>query len=100
MLDFIRQLPTDDKRKVGEDLMTVQIGFPMGLPLCRPLGDGLMEVRTSLSSKREVRMIFTFDRSEQRLLVLHAFIKKTQRTLKTDLDLAKARRQEFAIKRS
>ena len=52
--DFLRQLPVADKKKVGEDLMTVQIGYPMGLPLCRPLGDGLLEVRTSLPSRREV----------------------------------------------
>lgn len=96
--DFLRQLPTDDKKKVGEDLMTVQIGYPMGLPLCRPLGDGLMEVRTSLPSKREIRMICAFDSSAQCLVMLHAFIKKTQRTPKSDLDLAKNRKNEFIMK--
>lgn len=98
VLNFIRQLPADDKKKVGEDLMTVQIGYPMGLPLCRPLESGLMEVRTSLPSKREIRMIFAFDGRAQRLVVLHAFIKKTQQTPKADLDLAKTRKNEFSMK--
>lgn len=40
VLDLIRQLSAEEKKVVGEDLKTVQIGFPMGLPLCRPLGDG------------------------------------------------------------
>ncbi len=96
--DFLRQLPIDDKKKVGEDLMTVQIGYPMGLPLCRPLGDGLVEVRTSLPSKREVRIIFAFDSGMRCLVALHAFVKKTQRTPKSDLDLAKSRRNEFTMK--
>jgi phage-related protein len=96
--DFLRQLPIEDKKKVGEDLMTVQIGYPMGLPLCRPLGDGLMEVRTSVPSKREIRIIFAFDGDAQCLVALHAFIKKTQRTPKSDLDLAKSRKAEFIMK--
>ena len=96
--DFLRQLPVADKKKVGEDLMTVQIGYPMGLPLCRPLGDGLLEVRTSLPSRREVRILFAFDRPGQRLVALHAFIKKSQQTPKSDLDLARSRKNEFALK--
>ena len=96
--DFLRQLPIGDKKKVGEDLMTVQIGYPMGLPLCRPLGDGLVDVRTSLPSKREIRIIFAFDSDAQYLVALHAFIKKTQRTPKSDLDLAKSRKNEFIMK--
>ncbi len=96
--DYLRQLPANDKRKVGEDLMTVQIGYPMGLPLCRPLGDGLTEVRTSLPSKREIRMIFAFDSGSRCLVVLHAFIKKARQIPKSDLDLAKSRKAEFIMK--
>jgi hypothetical protein len=65
VLDFVRQLSAEEKKVVGEDLKTVQIGFPMGLPLCRPLGDGLYEIRSSLPSKREFRLIFFFDRARQ-----------------------------------
>lgn len=98
ILNFIRGFDANDKRKICEDLMTVQIGYPLGLPLCRPLGNGLSEVRISLPSKREVRLIFTFDSETQSLIVLHAFIKKTQKTPKADLQLAKSRKGEFAMK--
>lgn len=95
VLDCIRQLPPDEKKVVGEDLKTAQIGFPMGLPLCRPLGDGLYEIRSSLPSKREFRIIFFFDRARQVLLVVHAFIKKSAKLPKADLNLARKRREEF-----
>jgi phage-related protein len=95
VLDFVRQLSTEEKKIVGEDLKTVQIGFPMGLPLCRPLGDGLYEVRSSLPSKREFRLIFFFDRARQALLVVHALFKKSAKLPKADLDLARKRKEEF-----
>lgn len=95
VLDTIRQLSDEEKKVVGEDLKTVQIGFPMGLPLCRPLGDGLYEVRSSLPSKREFRLIFFFDRARQCLLVVHALFKKSAKLPKADLDLARKRKEEF-----
>jgi len=98
VLDFLRSLSIDDKKKIGEDLKTLQFRFPMGMPLCRSLGNGLMELRSSLPSKRESRMIFAFDQEYQSIVVLHAFIKKTQKTPKTDLDLARSRKAEFQMK--
>jgi phage-related protein len=95
VLDFIRQLSAEEKKVVGEDLKAVQIGFPMGLPLCRPLGDGLYEIRSSLPSKREFRLIFLFDRARQCLLVVHALFKKSAKLPKADLDLARKRKEEF-----
>lgn len=98
VIDFLRALPIDDKKKVGEDLKTLQFGYPMGLPLCRALGKGLMELRSSLPSRREARLIFVFDAAMQTILILHAFIKKTQKTPKNDLDLARSRKAEFQMK--
>ncbi len=95
VLDFVRQLSAEEKKVVGEDLKAVQIGFPMGLPLCRPLGDGLYEVRSSLPSKREFRLIFFFDRQRQCLLVVHALFKKSAKLPKADLELARKRKEEF-----
>jgi phage-related protein len=100
VLDFIRQLSAEEKKVVGEDLKAVQIGFPMGLPLCRPLGDGLYEVRSSLPSKREFRLIFFFDRQWQSLAVMHALIKKTAKLSKADLELARKRKEETLRKGS
>jgi hypothetical protein len=64
-----------------------------GMPLCRALGDGLWEVRTSLPSNRIARVLFSV--RQGRILVLHGFIKKTQKTPPDDLALARRRNREF-----
>lgn len=72
----------------------VQFGWPVGLPLCRPLSDGLWEVRSTLSSRREARVLFGF--YDGMLIALHAFIKKSQRTPKEELALARKRMMELS----
>jgi phage-related protein len=98
VLDFIRSLSDEEKRVIGEDLKTVQLGFPMGPPLCRPLGDGLYEIRSSLPSRREFRLIFFFDGLRQCIAVMHALIKKTPKLPKADLALARKRKEEILRK--
>jgi phage-related protein len=92
--DWIRNLARADQGIVGRDLLAVQLGFPMGLPLCRSLGGGLWEIRSTLSNRTEARMIFYFDSPLQAVVVLHAFIKKSQRTPKAEIELALHRRRE------
>jgi len=72
--------------------MRVQFGWPIGMPLVRSLKDGLWEVRSSLPSRKIARLILCFH--QQTLVVLHGFIKKTQKTPAEDLDLAKRRMRE------
>ncbi len=50
--EWLSQLPLDDRKVIGRDMAKVQFGWPLGLPLCRSLGDGLWEVRSSLPSAR------------------------------------------------
>jgi phage-related protein len=83
------ELPREDQRVIGRDLAKVQFGWPIGLPVCRPIGAGLWEVRSSLASKREARVLFGF--YEGIVIALHAFIKKGQRTPQGDLALARER---------
>src|SRR5260221_5278981 len=83
---WLRSLDKEDKAILGEDLMVVQIGFPMELPLCRPLGQGLWEVRSSLTGNREARLVFYHDSQAQALVVLHGFIKKARKTPKAEID--------------
>ena len=64
--------------------------------LRRPLGNGLWEVRSTLTDKREARLIFYQDGRAQALVVLHGFIKKTQRTPQREIDLALKRKREFS----
>ena len=76
--EWLRSLSTEDRRTIGTDLATLQVGWPIGMPLCRSLGAGLWEVRSKLANNRIARLIFFV--AEGRLGVLHGFIKKTQRT--------------------
>jgi phage-related protein len=91
-LEWLRGLDKNDRRAVGLDLMRVQFGWPIGMPLVRSLKDGLWEVRSTLPSQRISRLILCFH--EQTLIVLHGFIKKTQKTPASDLALAKRRMKE------
>jgi phage-related protein len=91
--DWLRGLGDADRQAVGLDLMRVQYRWPVGMPLCRALGDGLWEVRTSLPSNRIARVLFSMQQG--RILVLHGFIKKTQKTPADDLALARRRNREF-----
>lgn len=96
VVEWLRELPKADRVVVEEDLLTMRKGFPIGLPLCRPLGQGLYEVRSSLPSKREARLILFHHSGLAALVVLHGFIKKQQRTPKPDLELASRRKRSFA----
>ena len=93
--EWIKQLAPDCRKIIGFDLKTVQLGFPMGLPLCCPLGNGLWEVRSSLPNRTEARLIFFQHKPSRNLVVVHAFIKKSQKTPKPDLDLALKRKREI-----
>jgi len=90
--EWLTQLPRNDKRVVGRDIAKVQYGWPVGLPLCRPLTGGLWEVRSSLPSGREARVFIGFH--EQTLIALHAVIKKTRKTSAQDLAHAQRRLKE------
>lgn len=91
--DWLNELPREDMRTIGRDVAKVQFGWPVGLPLCRPLSGGLWEVRSSLPSRREARVFFGFH--EGLLIALHAIIKKAQRTPAEDLTLARNRLKEM-----
>ena len=76
---------------MGGDIKTVEYSWPIGMPVCRPLGDGLFEVRTQLKNTI-ARVIFCI--SKNHMILLHGFIKKTQKTPTNDLDIAKKRMKE------
>src|SRR5712671_5189454 len=81
--EWLNELPREDQRTIGRDIAKVQFEWPIGLPLCRPLSAGLWEVRSSLPSKREGRVLFAFRGGM--LIALHAFIKKRQKTAPEDI---------------
>lgn len=86
--EWLRELSALDRKTIGEDIKTVQFGWPLGMPLVRKLDKDLWEVRIHLES-RIARVLFTV--SAGKIVLLHGFIKKSQATPKADLDLAKDR---------
>ncbi len=86
--DWLRELPAGERRTIGEDIKTVQYGWPVGMPLVRKLEKDLWEVRIHLQT-RIARVLFTV--SNSKIVLLHGFIKKTQATPASDMTLAKDR---------
>ena len=91
--EWLKELSREDKRAIGRDIAKVQFGWPVGLPLCRPLSGGLWEVRSSLATRREARVLFGFHSGT--LIALHVIIKKTRKTPAEDLTLARQRLKEI-----
>ena len=81
-------LPREHRRIIGEDIKTVQFGWPLGMPLVRKLDKGLWEIRVRLPGAI-ARILFTA--GQGRMILLHSFIKKSQKTPQDDLELAKTR---------
>ena len=92
VLEWLRDMAREDRRQLGLDLLRVQENWPIGMPLCRNLGGGLWEVRSSLHGGRIARLLFCLRAGD--VFVLHGFIKKTQKTPPQDLQLAGKRMKE------
>jgi phage-related protein len=88
--EWLKKLPGTDRKLVGDEIRTVQFGWPVGMPLVRKLGPGLWEVRVRLDG-RAARVLFTILDGEA--MLLHGFIKKGQKTPTADLDTAMARKK-------
>jgi phage-related protein len=91
--DWLLDLPSEERRVLGFDIQTVEFGWPIGMPVCRPLGKGVYEVRSNLSDGRIARVIFCIIANE--MVLLHGFVKKTQKTPPSDLALAVKRMKEI-----
>jgi phage-related protein len=91
--EWLKNLPAGDRKIVGEDIKDVEFAWPIGMPLCRPLSRGLWEVRSNLTQGRIARVLFC--EHEGKMVLLHGFIKKTQKTPASDLELAFKRKKEI-----
>ncbi len=90
--EWLKSLPLPEKKIIGQDIQTVEYGWPLGMPLVRGLGDGLWEIRSRFRD-RIARVIFFI--CDNNMILLHGFIKRGQKTPKTDIELAKKRRKSF-----
>lgn len=90
---WLKELPEKERQAIGKDLLRAQWRWPARMPLCRPLGSGLWEVRTDLPTKRTARVLLCLYR--EHLVALHGFIKKSRTTPEDDLALARKRQKEL-----
>jgi phage-related protein len=91
--EWLRGLPEAERQAVGKDLLRAQWRWPVGMPLCRPMGKGMWEIRTDLPTKRTARVFVCV--YGKHLVALHGFIKKTRATPDEDLALARKRQKEL-----
>jgi phage-related protein len=91
--DWLKGLPEVERREIGKDLMRAQWRWPVGMPLCRPLSDGVWEIRTGLPTERIARVLVCSFHGH--LVALHGFIKKTRKTPDEDLGVARKRKKEL-----
>ncbi len=90
--EWLQSMTKAEKFRVGVDLWKVQSEWPIGMPHVRPLGKGLHEVRSNLP-QGIARVLFVVDGND--MVLLHGFIKKTQKTPPEALALAEQRRQDY-----
>jgi phage-related protein len=88
--EWLKGLEPEDRKVLGEDIKDVEFSWPLGMPLVRPLGRELWEVRSSLPRGRIARTIFSVEHGG--MVLLHGFIKKTQKTPRREIDLALKRK--------
>ena len=90
---WLKKLDVEDRKLIGEDIKDVEFSWPIGMPLCRSLGAGLWEVRSQLAGGRIARIIFCVHQG--RMVLLHGFMKKTQKTQPREIELAAKRMKEI-----
>jgi len=86
--EWLKNLSRENRKSIGEDIKTLQFGWPVGMPLARKMGNDLWELRSSVSSGI-ARTFFTI--YQNRIMLLHGFVKKSQKTPSNELATAKRR---------
>ena len=90
--EWLKTLAAADRKAIGEDIKDVEYSWPIGMPLCRNLGRGLWEIRSGLPQGRIARVLFCMHAS--RMILLHGFIKKSQKIPAAEIALAMERMKD------
>lgn len=90
--EWLKELPKDECKIIGADILTVQYAWPVGKPLVDNLGDGIWEVRSRLKNRIARTLFAVVDRQ---IVLLHGFIKKQQKTPQDELQLARKRKKQY-----
>jgi len=88
----------EDRKRIGEDIKLVQFRWPLGLPLVRKMEADLWEIRTNLSGGNIARVFFTVRNA--RMMLVHGLNKKSQKTPRQELELARTRKNQCLSKAS
>jgi phage-related protein len=91
--EWLKELSAEDRNSLGKDIAKVEFGWPIGMPYCRAMGDGLWEVRSEIGDGRIARVLFCVGAGT--MVLLHGFIKKSQKTPPAELSLARKRMKEI-----
>lgn len=91
--DWLKALSPADRKTMGDDIKTVQFGWPLGMPLVRSLGQGLWEVRSTLTGGKIARVFFFM--ANNAMVLVNGFIKKTQKAPQAEIDLALQRKKQY-----
>ena len=86
--EWLRKLTVEDRKTIGVDIKTVQHGWPLGMPLVRKMEPGLWEVRCDIADGI-ARVLFTAKAGQ--MVLLHGFVKKSQKTPDNELKTARNR---------
>jgi len=86
--EWLKSLPADERKVIGEDIKTAQFAWPLGMPLVKKLEQGLWEIRSGLG-ERIARSLLTVH--DDTIVLLHGFIKKSQKIPSKELDLTRKR---------
>jgi phage-related protein len=91
--EWLLSLSANDRKSIDDDIRTAEFGWPVGMPLCRSIAgrNSLWEIRSNLDNRRIGRVLFCVH--DGQMVLLHGFIKKTQKTPIHDLELAVARQK-------
>jgi phage-related protein len=90
--DWLLSLPKFERKLIGDDVLKVQYCWPIGRSLVGSMGNGLWEVRSRLGD-RMARIIFVV--RDEKMILLHGFIKKTQKTPPHELAIAVRRMKQL-----
>ena len=90
--EWLKSLDPADRKTIGEDIAYVQYKWPLGKPRVDYLRESVWEVRSQIGN-RIARVLFAVSRSQ--MILLHGFVKKTQQTPHTELELAIKRWKEW-----
>jgi len=92
--EWLRGMSRDNRKTLGEDIKTLQFGWPVGMPLARKMDVDLWELRSTISSGI-ARTLFTV--YQKKIVLLHGFVKKSQKTPSNELATAKRRLNKLRV---